>query len=972
MIHLMTQIILIMTEPKTISEQEESTLRHWQTERIFETTVEREAEQGEYVFYDGPPFATGTPHYGHIVGSLMKDAVPRYWTMRGFRVARRWGWDCHGLPIENIVEQELNIKHKKDIEETIGIAKFNETCRSKVLTYADEWAKVMPRIGRWADMEHAYRTMDRDYMESIWWVFKQLWDKNLIYEGYKSMHICPRCETTLSQSEVTEGYKDIEDIGVTVKFKVTNPAAHGLPENTYILAWTTTPWTLPGNVALAVGKDVSYVVFQPKGSQEWFIVAKDCWQNVFGDQASHDGAPIKFITGQDLVGLSYQSLFSYFDTPENHQTGFKVYAADFVTTADGTGVVHIAPAFGEDDMNLGKAHNLPFVQHVGQDGLFTAAVTDFAGQPVKPKENHIVTDEKVIAWLKKNEKWFSDKIEKHSYPHCYRCDTPLLNYATSSWFVNVTTLKPRLLELVKDIAWVPEHIKEGRFGQWLAGARDWSISRQRYWGSVMPIWQCVACKKRRVFGSVAELEQASGQTVSDLHKHVIDPITVPCECSGVMHRIPDVLDCWFESGSMPYAQLHYPFENKDKFERNFPAQFIAEGADQCRAWFYYLVVLAGALFDSIPFNHVIVNGIVLAEDGKKMSKRLRNYPDPMELIGHYGADALRYYLLTSAVMKADTLNFSEKGVSEVYKKLILMLENVQSFYRLFADSAVAASDSSPQVLDNWIINRTRQLVAQVTDGMNGYDLPAASRPIQDFVNDLSTWYVQCSRDRFKGSDVADMTAALATLRFVLLTLAKVTAPFTPFMAERLYQTAGGEMSSVHLETWPETQVVDQLVLQRMATVRSIVEAGLAARAKEGIKVRQPLASYSTVLVTAIEPAYREIIIDKLNVKELSFGTDKLNTALTPELKAEGLIRELVRQINSLRREQKLTIQDIVPLVYATTDADIAAAINRHQTDLQKETRTSAVTTTSLSSDSDLPGFIKLTLGEGQSVWVKLN
>ncbi|MEK7139115.1 MAG: isoleucine--tRNA ligase, partial [Patescibacteria group bacterium] len=645
-----------MAPKNAFAEIEERLEKSWRADRIFEQSVEREAPQGDYVFYDGPPFATGTPHYGHFPSSLLKDVVPRYWTMQGYRVRRRWGWDCHGLPIENIVEKELKIKHKKDIEAVIGVGKFNEICRSKVLTYADEWRQVIRRIGRWVDMDHPYRTMDVEYMESIWWVFKQLWDKGLIYQGYRAMHICPRCETTLSQSEVTEGYKDVEDVSVTLKFKLIDQP------DTYILTWTTTPWTLPGNVALAVGADVEYV--QVKVGDNHLILAAAAMAGVLAGQQYKEE---KKLTGQDLVGLAYEPLFPYFDTAKNREKGFKVYAADFVTTQDGTGIVHIAPGFGEDDMNLGKQLGLPMIQHVGLDGLFTADVTDFAGQAVKSKAAPTATDEAVVAWLAEHGKVFATTRYTHSYPHCYRCDTPLLNYATSSWFVNVTKIKPRALELVKTIHWVPEHIKEGRFGNWLEGARDWSISRQRYWGSVMPIWQCDQCSRQQVFGSRAELEKASGVAPDDLHKHIVDPITFACggSCAGTMRRIPDVLDCWFESGSMPYAQLHYPFENKELFEKNFPAQFIAEGSDQCRAWFYYLIILSVALFDKVAFQNVIVNGIVLAEDGQKMAKRLKNYPDPMAVIERWSADALRYCLITSPVMKADTLNFSEKGVEEV-------------------------------------------------------------------------------------------------------------------------------------------------------------------------------------------------------------------------------------------------------------------------------------------------------------------
>ncbi|MHB1086656.1 MAG: isoleucine--tRNA ligase, partial [Minisyncoccota bacterium] len=585
------------SQKSDVSKREEATLAFWKEHQIFEKSVQKPAPLGEYVFYDGPPFATGLPHYGHIVASVIKDVIPRYFTMRGYSVPRVWGWDCHGLPIENIVEKELGFKHKKDILE-MGVAKFNEICRSKVFTYADEWKKVIPRIGRWADMEKPYFTMSRDFMESVWWAFKQIYDKGLVYEDYRSMHICPRCETTLSQSEVAEGYKDVKDLAVTAKFKVRNPGEHDLPENTYILAWTTTPWTLPGNVALAVGENISYAVHtlgEPGLTAETVIYASERGPQLIRPPVgvSHIGT-IDERKGKQLIGIEYEPLFDSYSSDanlKNKENGWKVYAADFVTTEDGTGVVHIAPAFGSDDMALGKKENLPFVQHVGMDGIIRPEVKELAGLSVKPIEDIQSTDVAVIKYLAEKGRLFSKEKYEHSYPHCWRCDTPLINYATSSWFVKIEDQKSALLKNAAPINWSPEHIKEGRWGKWLEGARDWSISRQRFWASVIPIWVCEKCKAKRVFGSAAELEEASGKKVDDLHKHIVDEISFSCwECDGVMHRIPDVLDTWFDSGSMPYGQAHYPFENKAAFEKTFPAQFIAEGQDQTRAWFYYLHV----------------------------------------------------------------------------------------------------------------------------------------------------------------------------------------------------------------------------------------------------------------------------------------------------------------------------------------------------------------------------------------------
>ena len=624
------------TEKSEVAKREEDTLAFWNERKIFEKTLEKEAPNGEYVFYDGPPFATGLPHYGHIVASVIKDVVPRYFTMRGYHVPRVWGWDCHGLPIENIVEKELGFKHKKDILQ-MGVAAFNERCRERVLTYASEWEKIIPRIGRWADMKNAYRTMDKPFMESVWWVFKQLYDKGLVYEDYRSMHICPRCETTLSQQEVSEGYKDVKDIAVTVKFKVKNPEKLRLSGNVYLLAWTTTPWTLPGNVALAVGEDISYGILEENG--EKLIRAQENGE----------------LRGRNLVGLEYEPPFDYYINDrnlKNRENGWKVYAADFVTTDTGTGIAHEAPAFGADDWELLKKVNLPFVQHVNGDGTMKSEVRDFAGMEVKPRSDddkeRLSTDIAVLRYLQEHNLLFSKENITHSYPHCWRCDTPLLNYATSSWFVKIEAQKDAVLKHARPINWSPVHIKEGRWGKWLEGARDWSISRQRFWASVIPLWRCNKCKTVRVFGSAEELEEVSGKKIDDLHKHVVDDIVFSCwECDGEMHRIPDVLDTWFDSGSMPYGERHYPFENnKERFDRVFPAQFIAEGLDQTRAWFYYMHVLAVSIFGRNAFQNVIVNGIVLAEDGKKMSKKLKNYPDPMEVVEKYGADALRFYLLS--------------------------------------------------------------------------------------------------------------------------------------------------------------------------------------------------------------------------------------------------------------------------------------------------------------------------------------
>jgi isoleucyl-tRNA synthetase len=823
-------------------------------------------------------------------------------------------------------------------------------CRSKVLSYVDEWKKVIHKLGRWADMENPYKTMDLEFMESVWWAFKELWDNDLIYKGYRSMHVCPRCETTLSQSEVTEGYKDIKDLSAIAKFELIDEPG------TYVLAWTTTPWTLIGNVALAVGADIDYVKAIKKDSEDKsiFILAKEKVDQVLKD----DYEVIEEFKGVDLLNKSYKPLFGYYSEDEkikNKENGWKIYAGDFVSTEEGTGIVHIAPAFGEDDMELGKKNNLPFVQHLEMDGNFKKEVKDFYGLNVKPKDNHMSTDIEIIKYLAHTNLLFAKEKYEHSYPHCWRCDTPLINYATSSWFVKVKELKEDFLEYAKDINWSPDHIKKGRWGNWLEGARDWSISRQRFWASVMPIWEC-ECGERKVFGSVKELEEASGEKIKDLHKHVVDKIVLKCEkCGQAMKRIPDVLDTWFDSGSMPYAQTHYPFTDKEKFEKNFPAEFIAEGSDQCRCWFYYMHIIAAGIMKKRAFNNVIVNGIVLAEDGKKMSKKLQNYPDPASVLDVYGADALRQYLLNSPVMLADNLCFSEDGVKEAKRKNIMLVWNVYKFYEMFTKETISEKKKieSDNVLDKWILVRLNQLIKTVTEEMDKYNLPLASRPITDFIDDLSTWYIRRSRDRFKGDDKEDRDKALAVTGFVLRELAKVIAPFMPFIAEQVWQKVTGndfkdENKSVHLELWPEHGIMgtqehkNMDIISDMEKVRKIVELGLSKRDEAGIKVRQPL-SQLRIKNYELKEEYVDLVKDELNVKKvISKEGDgdicvELDIEITPELELEGVKREIVRFINVIRKEKELSIDDRVLIYYQSPSEKINKAIEDYKDEIIKET-----------------------------------
>ncbi|PID52305.1 MAG: isoleucine--tRNA ligase [Candidatus Moraniibacteriota bacterium] len=935
-----------------LPEMEKEIINVWNKNQTFQKTLENRKGAKEYTFYDGPPFATGLPHYGHIVASVLKDVVPRYWTMRGYYVERKWGWDCHGLPIENIVEKELGSKKKKDIEK-MGVAVFNEKCREKVLVYVSEWEKTIERLGRWADMENAYRTMDRDYMESVWWVFKELWDRKLIYEDYRSMHICPRCETTLSQQEVSEEYQNIKDLSVMAKFALVDEL------NTYVLAWTTTPWTLPGNVALAVGNEITYVKVEKneEGDFVQYICAKELVENIFKDQ---EYKIVEEFLGSEFVGKKYQPLFDVYkkdENVENRENGWKIYAADFVTTDEGTGVVHIAPAFGEDDMNLGRENHLPFVQHVAMDGSFKKELGDLAGKNVKPIDNHQETDVEIIKYLAKNGTLFHKEKYEHSYPHCWRCDTPLINYATTSWFVSVTKIKKRMLELAKEINWSPEHIKEGRFGKWLEGARDWSISRQRFWASVMPIWVCDTCDKKIVFGSAKELEDASGQQIDDLHKHIVDEVTFGCDaCEGTMKRVPDVLDTWFDSGSMPYAGKHYPFENEEQFEQNFPADFIAEGVDQTRAWFYYQHVIATGIKDNHAFKNVVVNGIVLAEDGKKMSKKLQNYPDPGDMFEKYGADAVRFYLMQSPVVAAENMNFIEQELGEVSRGMLRRLWNSYSFFVLYAlvdkwsPKTVnhQPSVTRSNILDRWILSELHVLIGNFNTHMEAYELHKAARLLPQFIDDLSNWYIRRSRRRFwKSEDDADKNEAYQTLYEVLVTISKVMAPFTPFITEEIFRNLTDE-ESVHLTDFPEAnaKLIDEELNQKMANTRKAIEIGLSLRAQNSLKVRQPLAMLE-ITGADIDTELLELITDEVNVKAVNI-VDKINSsfkskadgtltvgldiALTDELKKEGQMRELIRHIQQARKKAGLAIDNRIKLCY-TGNSEI---INSFTTEIAKE------------------------------------
>jgi len=950
--------------------QEIATIDFWRKERIFERSIEEKTGKPVYSFYDGPPFATGTPHYGHIVASTIKDVIPRYFTMKGFSVPRRWGWDCHGLPIENIIEKELNITHKKEIIEKVGIRKFNDLCREKVLCYANDWRQVILRLGRFVDFDNAYKTMDLTYMESVWSIFAELYRKGLIYESYQSMHVCPRCETTLSQSEVAEGYREVSDLSVIAKFELIDEP------KTYLLAWTTTPWTLIGNTALAVGKNIKYVKIKAENSKtgkiESLILAKERWKqyssfpefpiNQFKFKTAGNDAYYKDIISivdldyKQLIGKKYRPLFDYYANDKNLknlENGWQVVVGDFVTTDEGTGIVHIAPAFGEDDMNLGKKLNLPFIQHLSMDGIIKPEAGEFAGLSVKPKDDLSATDVLIIKYLAKAGLLFHKEKYKHSYPHCWRCDTPLINYATGSWFVSVEKIKEKTLDLAKDIYWFPKHIKEGRFGKWLENARDWSISRQRFWATPIPIWRC-SCGQILVVASRYELEKLSGVKITDLHKDKIDDIELPCtKCQGKMKRIPDVLDCWFESGSMPYAGLHYPFENQEEFSKIHPAEFIGEGVDQTRAWFYYLHLLSTAITEKPAFKKAVVNGIVLAEDGKKMSKKLKNYPDPMAMFDKYGADVVRFYLLSSPVVAAENLNFSEKELVEIHRGLFRMLYNSYYFFVIYAKidnfQPNCRTEFIPRnILDRWIFSELEELKIGVEKHLGkNYDLMRSSRLFPKFIDNLSNWYIRRSRKRFwKSQDDDDKMEAYETLHRVLIELSLLMAPFTPFIAEAIFKNLTGR-DSVHLEDYPEIKKsrLDPNLGVSMSRTRELIERGLKIRAENNLKVRQPLSSLY-YLGVALPSGMDEIIKDELNVKEVknvdkfpakvvADGEVALDLTINDRLKDEGEARELVHQIQQLRKLAGFQIEDRI-LIIIQNDQALKRILNDFGTNLCRE------------------------------------
>jgi len=1012
-------------------EYEKDLVQQWKKNKTFEKSVEQRPADNAYVFYDGPPFLTGTPHHGHLLSSTIKDAVPRYWTMRGKRVERVWGWDCHGLPAEVFTEKKLGIQDRRDIGTKISLEDYIVTCRDNMVQTGNLWEDTIDRIGRWVDFKGAYKTMDKDFMESVWWAFQKLYDEGKIYEGERVLLYCTRDATPLSKAEVTMdagSYKDVSDPSVFVKFKLKD-------EDKYLLAWTTTPWTLPANTATAVHKDADYSEVQLEDGSV-VILATALLEKVLTDE-KHQPVPFTLVgslKGKDLVGKSYEPLF------EDHgENAHKVWHADYVSMEEGTGIVHLAPAYGEEDYALSKEMGFPFVSVIDENGFYKQG--EWKGQNVWEANKPIAKalHQCGVVW----------KIEYvlHSYPHCYRCGTRLMYRAHPSWFIDIQGQKQQMLEQNENINWFPAHLKEGRFHKNIEQAPDWNLSRDRFWATAMPVWKgtdASGTETTKVVGSYAELKELSGVELEDYHRPWVDDIEF--DLDGVHYkRIDKVLDCWFESGSMPFAQFHYPFENKEKFEQALPGDFIVEYIGQVRAWFYYVHAVGVGLWGKNSYKNVITTGTIAGNDGRKMSKSYGNYTDPNELMDQFSADALRFLLLQSPLLNGEDFALQDKDVQDVQRKLA-MIWNMYDFFTMYAavdgwewkGSLDDPSAGLTNPLDKWVVSRLHQLQNHITEKMDSYDIPGALEPVMAFVDDASNWYVRRSRRRFwrtstmhhvdssadkavrsadaagTGSEVpADGTESTApsaahekphsstqlqdagdlqtddqdkndayrTLHYVLTRLSMILAPFTPFLAEELYQKlTGGE--SVHLLDWPKVGVVDETVVREMADIRHGIEQGLSQRAAAKIKVRQPLASaqlYMTKLPDSTETAwhYSQIVKEELNVKEVSIGEvltkgeegkmyePMLDFEITPELKREGLMRELVRQIQTARKAAGLNVDDRIALSVVSSDEEVLQTLTEHAETIKAETLA-----TSLNDSEPEQYSVDLTV-DGYSVAINL-
>ena len=1010
---------------------EEEILSYWEKDGTFKKSLAKNEGKSQYRFYDGPPFATGLPHYGHLLAGIIKDIVPRYQTMRGKYVERRFGWDTHGLPIEALAQEALGVAGAPEIK-ALGVDKFNEQCRSMVLKYVNEWEKTVTRMGRWVDFKNDYKTMNPEFMETIWWVFKQLWNQGRVYKSHRIMPYSWKLSTPLSNFEAGNNYKDVQDPTVTVRTKAlaatseTMKSLLAAEKTVYLLVWTTTPWTLPENLMICAGASIDYVAVRDltDESKSVYIMAKARLEHIFKKEG--DREIVAEFKGSELKGVEYEPIFPYF-ADKKAEGAFRVTNDDYVTTDDGVGLVHIAPAYGEDDFRVCKEAGITaFVDPLDDACAFTDAIPELKGRFCKD------CDKDLIKWLKAEGKLVHQATIVHSYPFCDRTDTPLIYRAIDAWYVRVEDLHERLAKNNAPVHWTPDYVGEKRFGNWLEEARDWNISRNRFWGSCIPVWindedpEDMIC-----VGSIKELEELSGEKVTDLHKHFVDKIVIKKD-GKTYHRTPEVLDCWFESGSMPYAQQHYMGEqgtgngeegSGKSIDEFFPADFIAEGLDQTRGWFYTLMVLGTCLFDKSPYKNVIVNGLILAEDGKKMSKRLKNYPDPNLMLNTYGADAIRLYMIYSPVVKAESLKFSENGVKQLMRDLLIPWWNAYSFFVTYAnvdgfhDEEVAFPESE-NVLDRWIVSSMETLIAEVTDAMDNYDLQKSVRPFVKFVEDLTNWYIRRSRRRFwKSTNDGDKLSAYRTLRYVLVQLSKVAAPFTPFIAEEIYRNLKGKSDpdSVHLCDFPTANAAarDLDLERRMADVQAAVELGRRLRADNDLKVRQPLSALK--LAGGDVAGLESLIEDELNVKKVEFVADEtelcnvsykanfktlgkkcgpkmkavaaaiasmgngesgtgngwtrviegieitaddvlvtrspkeglvvasegavvvgLETALTPELIAEGLAREFVSHVQSMRKEADFEVTQRIALTVEADD-EMRSALETHAQYVKGET-----------------------------------
>ena len=866
----------------------------WKERHVIKKNFDMNQDGEYFTFYDGPPTANGKPHVGHILTRVMKDIIPRYKVMKGYKVIRKAGWDTHGLPVELEIEKKLGISGKEQIE-AYGVEKFVKECKESVFTYVSMWEKMTDKIGYWVDMDDPYVTYHNPYIESVWWALKQMWDKGLLYEGHKVMPYCPRCGTALSSHEVAQGYKDVKDLTCIAKFKVVGE------ENKYILAWTTTPWTLPSNLALCINKAYTYI--EAKVGDEIYVLAKDLADKVLGEEYEI----VRKFNGSELLGTKYEQLMPF---GKVEGKAFEVIHGDYVTLSDGTGIVHIAPAYGEDDSLVAKANGITFINLVDKEGKFVEEVTPWAGKFVKK------CDESICKWLEENNKLFKSERHLHSYPHCWRCDTPLLYYPKEGWFVAMTKLRDKLLENNNKINWYPDNIRTGRFGKFLENVIDWGISRDRYWGTPLPIWEC-ECGHKECIGSIEELKTKGINVPEDieLHKPYIDNVDLKCEkCGKEMHRTKEVIDCWFDSGSMPFAQLHYPFENKELFEQNFPAQFISEAVDQTRGWFYTLLAISTAIFDTNPFENCIVLGHVLDKKGLKMSKSKGNVVEPMEVLNSQGADATRWHFYTASAPWLPT-RFSIDDVGEAQRKFLSTLWNVYSFYVLYADidnfNPLEYKDfTSENVMDKWIMSKLNTLVKDVDSKLNSYDITGAALQIEEFTDELSNWYVRRNRSRYWSEELTnDKIGAYVTLYRVLVTLSKVSAPFVPFITEEIYQNLvvnldSSAEESIHLTRWPEVDesAINKELEKEMDLAYTIVKLGRSARNGANIKNRQPLSEI-LVSTASIPEYYGDIVTNELNIKKIEFGADLskyVDFEIKPNLPVLG--RAYGKMIPGIRKE----------------------------------------------------------------------